>query len=135
FMIGAIIASQSRSGTIGLAAMILCLGAYLVRRKPMIALAAVFALILALPLVPSSYFHRVSSITDDSRDDTGSRGTRRILLAESFRAFVQHPLTGVGAGQFKNYDSAGREQAWKESHNVVLQVAAELGVFGLAIFF
>ena len=52
----------------------------------------------------ASYWHRLSSITDESQDDTGSREARRILLRESFTAFLQHPLTGVGAGQFKNYD-------------------------------
>ncbi len=40
----------------------------------------------------------------------------------------------MGAGQFKNYDPEDREQAWRESHNVVLQVAAELGVFGVCVF-
>jgi O-antigen ligase len=133
-MIGAIIASQSRSGTIGLAVMILILGATMARRRPAIAFAAVFAFLLALPLMPSSYWHRISSITDESRDDTGSREARQTLFRESFRAFLQHPLTGVGAGQFKNYDPEGREQAWRESHNVVLQVAAELGIVGLGAF-
>jgi O-antigen ligase len=133
-MVGAIVASQSRSGTIGLAVMILILGGTMARRRPAIAFAAVLAFMLALPLMPSSYWHRISSITDETRDDTGSREARQTLFRESFRAFLQHPLTGVGAGQFKNYDPEGREQAWRESHNVVLQVAAELGVVGLFAF-
>jgi O-antigen ligase len=130
-MVGAIIASQSRSGTIGLAAMAVIMGVYLVRRKPALACAGVLALVLALPLLPTSYWHRLSSITDETQDDTGSREARQTLLRESFTAFLQHPLTGVGAGQFKNYDPEGREQPWRESHNIVLQVAAELGVVGL----
>jgi putative inorganic carbon (HCO3(-)) transporter len=130
-MVGAIIASQSRSGTIGLAVIVAIMGLYLVRRKPAVACAGVLALVLALPLLPASYWHRLSSITDETQDDTGSREARRTLLRESFVAFLQHPITGVGAGQFKNYDPEGREQPWRESHNVVLQVAAELGVVGL----
>ena len=133
-MIGAVVASQSRSGTIGLGVMVLILGANIARRRPAVAIASVFALVLALPVMPSSYWHRLSSITDQSADETGSREARRILLKESFRAFLQHPLTGVGAGQFKNYDPEGREEAWRESHNVILQVAAELGVVGLGTF-
>lgn len=131
-MVGAVIGSQSRSGTIGLAVMALIMGVYLVRRKPAVAIAGVLALVLALPLMPSSYWHRLSSITDESQDDTGSRGARQTLLRESFVAFLQNPLTGVGAGQFKNYDPQGREQPWRESHNIVLQVAAELGIAGLS---
>jgi O-antigen ligase len=133
-MIATVVASQSRSGTIGLAVMALFLGGYLLRRRPGIAFAAAVALVLALPLMPASYWNRMSSITDDTRDETGTRETRRTLLRESYAAFLEHPLTGVGAGQFKNYDPEGREQAWRESHNVVLQVAAELGVFGLLTF-
>jgi len=134
-MLGAIVASQSRSGTIGLGIMMLFLGAPIVRRRPGIAVAGALALVLALPLMPSSYWHRLSSITDQSQDETGSREARRILLIESFRAFLEHPLTGVGAGQFKNYDPEDRQEVWRESHNIVLQVAAELGVFGLALLF
>ena len=133
-MVGAVVVSQSRSGTIGLGVMILVLGGSIARRRPAVAVAGVLALFLVLPVMPSSYWHRISSITDGSQDETGSREARRILLRESFQAFLEHPLTGVGAGQFKNYDPEGREQAWRESHNVMLQVAAELGIVGLGGF-
>jgi putative inorganic carbon (hco3(-)) transporter len=135
FMVGAIVASQSRSGTIGLLVMAMILGVQMVRRTPAVAFAGVLALLLALPLVPGSYWHRLTSITDESQDDTGSRAARQTLLRESFTAFLQHPLTGVGAGQFKNYDPEHREQPWRESHDIVLQVAAELGIAGLATLF
>ena len=46
----------------------------------------------------------------------------------------RHPLTGVGAGQFKNYNPADRLEPWRETHNVLLQIAAELGIFGLLVF-
>ena len=60
----------------------------------------------------------MASITDNELDQTGSREARSILLKESFDAFVAHPLTGVGAGQFKNYNPEERQEAWRESHNV-----------------
>lgn len=132
-MLGAIVASQSRSGTIGLVVMALVLGTYLVKRTPGLAVAGILAFVLALPLVPSAYWQRLSSITDENQDATGSREARQILLREAFTAFLQHPVTGVGAGQFKNYDPEGREEPWRETHNVVLQVAAELGVAGLGV--
>jgi putative inorganic carbon (hco3(-)) transporter len=134
-MLGAVVASQSRSGTVGLFVMSLVLGVQLLKRKPGVVLAFVFAGLLALPLLPSSYWQRVASITNKDLDQTGSREARSVLLRESFEAFASHPLTGVGAGQFKNYNPDGREEAWRESHNVVLQVASELGVVGLAVFF
>lgn len=133
-MLGAIIATHSRSGTVGLAAMALVLAAHLVRRRPGLVFGAALVGLLALPLAPASYWQRVASITDEKLDDTGSREARSILLRESLDAFVAHPLTGVGAGQFKNYNPEGRQEAWRESHNSALQVAAELGVFGLLVF-
>lgn len=133
-MVGAVIASHSRSGSVGLAAMALFLGLYLVRRRPGLVFAAALVAVMALPLAPASYWHRLASITDESQDQTGSRGARRILMQEALAAFLSDPLTGVGAGQFKNYKPEGREEAWRETHNVVLQVAAELGVPGLLVF-
>ena len=53
---------------------------------------------------------------------------------EGWQTFLDHPFTGVGAGQFKNYNPAGRLEPWRETHNVLLQIAAELGVFGLLAF-
>lgn len=133
-MVGGIIATHSRSGTVGLVVMMAFLGVYLVRRRPAIVAGAVVALVLALPLAPASYWHRLASITDQSQDETGSREARSILLREAWAAFLDRPLTGVGAGQFKNYAPDGRTEAWREAHNVVLQVAAELGMAGLAVF-
>jgi hypothetical protein len=48
--------------------------------------------------------------------------------------FAENPLTGIGAGQFQNYDGAGVVERWRVTHNVWLQVAAELGMFGLLTF-
>jgi O-antigen ligase len=133
-MLFTVVATQSRAGTVGLVAMILVLAMNIVKRKPGLVFGAALVGMLALPLLPSSYLERVASITDKNLDQTGSREARSILLRESYDAFLAHPLTGVGAGQFKNYDPDGRQEAWRESHNVVLQVAAELGIVGVIIF-
>jgi hypothetical protein len=113
---------------------LLVLGIELIRRRPGLAFAGALALMLALPLLPSSYVYRVSSITDASRDETGSREARSILLREAFETFKERPLTGIGAGQFQNYNPEKRQEAWRETHNVLLQVAAELGIVGLIAF-
>jgi O-antigen ligase len=133
-MVGAIVASQSRSGAVGLAAMALVFAACVVRRNPGLVFAAGLVVVLSLPLLPSSYWERLASITNDRLDQTGSREARAVLLKEAVAAFSAHPLTGVGAGQFKNYNPEGRQEAWRETHNVVLQVGAELGVVGLMVF-
>ena len=134
FMAAAIVASGSRGGFLGLAAMLLVLGALLLRHRPGYVLAAAFALMCALPVVPGNYWHRIASITDDSKDDTGSREARRTLMRESLQAYAENPFIGVGAGEFKDWNNDKRVESWHESHNVWLQVAAELGTVGLAAF-
>lgn len=134
FMMGAVVASGSRGGSLGFAAMLLVLAVTVVRRRPALVFAGALAVMCALPLVPSSYWQRIASITDESKDDVQSSQARKRLYAESFDAFLENPLTGVGAGQFKVWNPAKRVEAWHESHNVWLQVGAELGIAGLAIF-
>jgi O-antigen ligase len=61
---------------------------------------------------------------------------RRIVMMDGINTFVEWPLTGVGAGQFKNYNPPTRsvEQRWRETHNALIQAAAETGIFGLLAF-
>jgi O-antigen ligase len=96
--------------------------------------AGALAALCALPLVPADYWLRLASITNENLDPNGSEAARRELMKESFRAFLENPITGVGAGQFVNWDPDHRDQASHEAHDVLLQVASELGVTGLAVF-
>jgi O-antigen ligase len=134
-MISAVMVSYSRGGFVGLAVMLAILGVQLARKKPAMAGVGALLLLFAVPFAPSSYWERVASITDDSLDATGSREARRILLTEAWDTFLTFPFHGVGAGQFANYNPPERLEIWRETHNVVLQVAAELGILGLAAFF
>jgi putative inorganic carbon (HCO3(-)) transporter len=133
-MLGAVVVSHSRSGTLGLVAALAVLGWYMLRQRPMLLLCTVLAAAPLATFTPASYWERLSSITDGSKDDTGSRAARERLLEESTQAFLENPLTGVGAGQFKNWNPQGRVEPWRESHDVLLQVGAELGIGGLAMF-
>jgi len=129
-MIGAVICTQSRSGTIGLAIIILISAAHVLLRRPTLVLVSLLLVAASVPFIPHSYFERMASITDQSKDPTGSREARTILMHEAVDTFLAHPLTGVGAGQFKNYNPPERREMWRETHNAVLQLATELGVFG-----
>ena len=136
-MLATIVFTKSRGGIIGLAVMfgvLLVLGGK-VRRG--FAGYTIAALIAAMPFVPASYWERMTTIFDERADRmsyTGSRESRITLLREGFETFLERPFTGVGAGQFPNYNPQGREQRWRETHNALLQAAAETGIFGLAAF-
>jgi O-antigen ligase len=133
-MIGALLFTKSRSGMVGAAAMLLV---YLIITRsltPTTIMAGIVAGMLVGPALPQSFWDRMASITDESKDPTGSRAGRRVLLEQAWLIFLEHPLTGVGAGQFMNYGPPGRAEKWRVTHNVMLQIAAEIGVFGLIVF-
>jgi O-antigen ligase len=134
-MLGAIVATKSRSGFLGLVAMGLVVVYYTARAKPGIVAGVVVAGLLALPVMPSSFWDRMDSITNGDTDPSGSRAARIRLLNQGLEVFAANPLTGIGAGQFQNYNEPGVAiEKWRVTHNVWLQVAAELGIFGLAVF-
>ena len=68
------------------------------------------------------------------KDTTGSREERRLLMEQAWTVFLQNPITGIGAGQFQNYGAPGQAKKWRVTHNAYLQVAAELGIFGILLF-
>ena len=135
FMVGAIIASGSRGGFLGFVVMLLVLAAFLVRTRPLAVVAGVLVVMCALPVLPSSYWRRLASITDSSKDDFGSAEARKTLMRESWQAYLENPVVGVGAGEFKDWNNDRRIEAWHEADNVWLQVGAELGTVGLAVYF
>jgi len=133
-MLVVLVLTKSRGGTLGFVAM---LATFLIVARvltPTMIIAGILSGILLLPALPDSFWSRMSSITDARKDDTGSREERRLLLIQGWQVFAERPLTGVGAGQFKNYWHPGLARKWHETHNVLLQVASETGVFGLIIF-
>jgi O-antigen ligase len=85
--------------------------------------------------MPQSFWMRMDSIMNADEDPTGSRAARLRLLDQGFAVFADNPLTGVGAGQFQNYNVPGETvEKWRVTHNVWLQVACDLGIFGLLAF-
>ncbi len=133
-MLGALVFTKSRSGLVGTVAMFAVFLIVSRALTPTTILAGVVAGILVVPMMPQTFFDRMSSIVDESKDETGSREARRVLLEQAMLLFLEHPLTGVGAGQFQNYGPPGRAEKWRVTHNVVLQIAAEIGIFGLIPF-
>ncbi len=134
-MVGAIVCTKSRSGFLGLLAMCAVVAFYTVRVRPGVVLAGVLACALAVPVMPSSFWDRMDSIMNGEEDTSGSREARLRLFNQGLQVFADNPLTGVGAGQFKNYNDPGvTAEKWRVTHDVWLQVASELGIFGLLTF-
>jgi putative inorganic carbon (HCO3(-)) transporter len=135
-MMATVIFTKSRGGMIGLAVMFLALVVLSFRVRPILAVGLVAGILVGGPFVPESFYSRMSSIFNPEADAafTGSRETRTTVMKEGIAVFAERPLTGVGAGQFVNYDYPGRVERWRQAHNSLIQVAADLGIFGLLAF-
>ena len=134
-MLATIVMTKSRGGAVGLVVMILVLLVRTIRVRPAIAGGTLVAVLVALPFAPTSFWDRMVSIVDAEKDPTGSRQARIDLLEQAWDVFLEHPVVGVGLGQFDAYNPPGRKEAWRVTHNAVLEVATETGVLGLVPFF
>jgi len=136
-MLATVVFTKSRGGALGMGFMLLALIVLGGKVRRGFGSIAIISILVAIPFMPSTFWSRMESIFDDQQDRTqftGSREARRIVMEEGIDTFLERPFTGVGAGQFQNYNPAGRQERWRETHNALIQVAAETGVFGLVVF-
>jgi putative inorganic carbon (hco3(-)) transporter len=121
-------------------------------------LIVVLGLVLLLSFVPA-YKERVATLGSFAgSSDPASEGvdqsvrSRTTEMKAATLVFLDHPLVGVGPGSFPLYyqeyanrvgldvheaaQSGARrgEEARRESHNIFLSIAADLGILGLASF-
>lgn len=89
--------------------------------------------ILALAFIPDAYWSRFETIFTQEEIQGRSFETRVQILRDAIGTFVENP-GGIGVGAFPAYRmfNYGRVQ---DTHNLYLQVATNLGVVGLVIFF
>ena len=137
--VGGVFATYSRGGFVTLCAIFL---AYLLkfrgrpeRRWVWGLLGCLLAVMLiGLPLLPTSYVERLSTITDIKADKTGSAEDRWADMSTALRLAARHPIIGAGIGQNMLALNQERGNLWSEVHNVYLQYALDLGLPGLALF-
>ncbi len=133
-MCATLVFTKSRSGMVGAAVMFPVFIVVSRSLTPTTILAGTITAMLVVPVLPQAFWDRMVSIVDASKDATGSREERRILMERAWEAFLDNPVVGVGAGQFKNYRTETQAETWRVTHNSFLQVASEIGILGLAAF-
>jgi hypothetical protein len=132
-MLVAVVMTYSRGG---LLALIIC-GCFSLyeygikgKRRYMIGIAVLVALIgLGIIAVSPKYRARVESIVAgniEGSHDKNSRDARLELLKRSIVLSLEHPLFGVGPGNFKIVDSG-----WMVAHNTYTELSAEAGMLAL----
>lgn len=126
----------SRSGaiTFGIATLV-CLWHFGIQgRRPHLILATIVAVVSLFILsggVVAERFAAISGNTSDSFQTSAyeSYRQRSLLIDLSLNAIEDHPLFGLGVGDFEVYSGL-----WKEVHIAYLQVAVEGGVFALVLY-
>jgi O-antigen ligase len=78
-------------------------------------------------------FSEANEISEASAEALLSSQSREYLLRKSLIFTVEHPIFGVGAGQFSGYEGkTSRQQGqlgmWHETHNAYTQIASENGL-------
>jgi putative inorganic carbon (HCO3(-)) transporter len=96
--------------------------------------AALVLILLALPFVPSTYYERLSTITNIEADDSGSAQTRWEDAQVAVDLIVNNPVIGAGAGMNIFAMNEARGETSLEIHNVYLQYGVDLGLPGLFLF-
>jgi putative inorganic carbon (HCO3(-)) transporter len=131
----AVVVTFSRGGFVTLVATVL-LFLWRLRDRPerKWAFMVVALALAALPLLPSGYTDRLSTITNIDSDTTGSAQARSRDMLAALSFVVQHPITGAGVGL--NVEALNKERGatWVAVHNSYLEYAVELGLPGLALF-
>jgi probable O-glycosylation ligase (exosortase A-associated) len=125
----------SRGGFLTLGAILLIYAWKLRRRAERVWIYAVFVLaLLSLPLLPASYFERMSTIIHTEKDATGSASERWTDMTIAARQALSSPVIGSGVGMNELAMNEARGGGWRRVHNVYLELMVDLGLPGLALF-
>lgn len=150
-LMAATVLTYSRGGALVLAGVVVL--TVLVRGLDWREIAALLVVgMLALPLLPDSFLERMTTLEqilpgeDEVLHLDSSFEKRKLVTATAWRMFADHPVIGVGAGnyavRFTPYaDEVGSDAreyedpfATQYPHNLYLEIGAETGVVGLGVF-
>jgi len=112
---------------------------------------ALFIVVVAMVGVSMpQYAQRLISLQDltsffsdgaDTAQVDSSMSSRATEMLAAFNVFVDHPILGVGPGQFKYYSKKYGDaldisvlEGTREAHSLYLDIAAEFGFLGLTVF-
>jgi O-antigen ligase len=123
--------TYSRGGFLALSAVaLMAVWEFGVRQKrpPLVAVFVLAAVIMLAFASPAGYGQRVKSIFIEDLDPVGSSDSRKDILILSLKVTAQHPLLGIGPG---NFPVVGH---WHVTHNSYTQLSSEAGIPALLFF-
>jgi probable O-glycosylation ligase (exosortase A-associated) len=133
--IAGVIVTFSRGGFLALTAILLFSSIWMLRRRPVIVVAAVVAVAMAGPmLLPDGYLDRLATTLDVDSDPTHSAQERWADMNIAFEIVQDHPIVGAGVGMDAIAMNEARRGPWRKVHDVYLQYGVDLGLVGLGLF-
>jgi putative inorganic carbon (hco3(-)) transporter len=130
----ALLATLSRSGWLGLLAGMVVLSGLLPGRR--VRLLAVTAAIIVVVLLAGLAVPIAARLAPHSTGPWEMLASRMRVWTVAFTLFSQHPLFGIGVGNFAQYYPAydAYPVGVLHAHNILLNMAVERGLLGLAGF-
>ncbi len=139
--------TYSRGGYVALMVIIfLSLFVYGKKFNPMVIFVGFGLIVIMIPLLPANYVARFDSLKfltpgGESYNNDGSVQGRISVMLSGIAMFADHPLIGVGAGNFQtNYQKYSGEigieyeYGERDPHSLFTQILAETGIFGMISF-
>lgn len=132
-MLRGVMLTYSRGGFLALAlAMILCVWEFGLRgRRYYMLVIALLVVMSAAALAPGRYGKRLYSLVETQQGDMDrhSLDQRENMLTQSLQVTADHPVFGVGPGNFAPYT-----KNWLVTHNTYTQLTSECGIPALILF-
>jgi len=132
----AVILTFSRAGFVTLAVTLVLSLVFLAKRRSPVAAAAVVVVVLAaIPMLPSGYVDRLTTIANIEADQTGSAQGRWNDFQNAATVVARNPIIGVGVGQdILALNEVRGHLTWRSVHNAYLEYAVDLGLPGIGLF-
>ena len=104
------------------------------------------AAVIIFAILPQAIVDRLQTFSASSnqseasaRDAAESADSRLYLLTTSLKFAVEHPIFGVGPGQFSSFEGktsrqAGQHGVWQSTHSIFTQIASECGLPAFIFF-
>jgi len=130
-----VLLTNSRGGMLGLliAFLLSCVtGKNVGRAIRAVLLGGLFLIPVLLFAVPETQKARFSTLWEDSGNASaqGSVELRKQAALDGLRMFMEHPVSGVGVGNFKRYRVMRGDTSELAAHNGYVAVLGEMGVIG-----
>jgi hypothetical protein len=143
-MLATVARTGSRMGLVALAAAALFFLVFAsASQRIVLILGGFVCLVLAVMLLPARIIDRFTTLftptTDAGVEAAQSAEARKLMFIRSIEVTLEHPLLGVGPGEFMDAEAkediaAGKRGLWHYTHNAYTELSSETGILGMLLF-